>query len=236
MPGSCCCRSCQPRASVLTCKTGGTIDSIYVPQRGSIINTKQTQAGGPLGRVRTRQRPCCLPELPSWWGVAGWPVTPQWQHPASSRALEWLPLCKELGGDRPWKKRRTGWGLATSLFLSLGSIFVGKTRMGAGEARACLGAPQVGCFCSMCHGAALCPLLSPFIPSSSFIWKCAECLLCVRSVPHLSPSPQISAPSQCLCLYSSIIWETLLLSPSESLPPPRSPPCSPNPIALAPSH
>ena len=33
MLGSCRCRSCQPLASVLTCETGGTTDSIYVPQR-----------------------------------------------------------------------------------------------------------------------------------------------------------------------------------------------------------
>lgn len=108
----------------------------------SIINTEQTQPGGPLGRVRTRQRPCCLPELPSWWGVAGRPVTPQWQHPCLQQGLKWLLLCKELGGDGPWKKRMRGWGLATSLFLSLSFIFVSKPRMGAGEARACLWAPS----------------------------------------------------------------------------------------------
>ena len=73
--------------------------------------------------------------------------------PASSREQKWLPLCKELGGDGPWKKRTRGWGLATSLFLSLSFIFVSKPRMGAGETRACLWAPQVGCFCSMRHGA-----------------------------------------------------------------------------------
>ena len=43
--------------------------------------------------------------------------------------------------------------MATSLFLSLSFIFVSKPRMGAGETRACLWAPQVGCFCSMRHEA-----------------------------------------------------------------------------------
>ena len=62
--------------------------------------------------------------------------------------------------------------MATSLFLSL-FIFVSKPRVGAGEARACLGAPQVGCFLQRVPQGgdlplrtALCPLLSPFIPTN----------------------------------------------------------------------
>lgn len=58
----------------------------------SIINTEQTRARGPPSTVRTRQRPCCLTKLPSWWGVTGRSVTPGWQTSLPPAGL-WSGCC-----------------------------------------------------------------------------------------------------------------------------------------------
>lgn len=73
--------------------------------------------------------------------------------PASGRALEWLPLHKDLGGERLWKKKAMGWGLATGLGLSLSFRFVSKPGMGAGERRTATGLPRWGTSATACHRA-----------------------------------------------------------------------------------